>query len=152
VIDWADIESEFIQDGGLLDFCVYQTRLQDWQCFLDLLRSYGIRHSYHLDGELSEFSWDASLLFSVRDHAHDFAFSIDGIVFHCHFFIEEEIELDFDPSDINGQATLNALVDFVEQIGEGLKKSVVITPESQHGKPILLYRGPVSGVEYLKPS
>ena len=74
MINWAAVEKEFIPDGSLLDLCVYDTDLEDWQLFLEMLRQMKVQAQYIQDGKAAEFSWSARQLFNDRDHAHDFSF------------------------------------------------------------------------------
>ncbi len=49
---------------------------------------------------------------------------------NCHFFCEEEIELDIDPNDINTESEYLMLVAFLEWLSQKLQKKVIVTYEN----------------------
>jgi len=48
---------------------------------------------------------------------------------NCHFFQNDDIELDLDPREVTGQAQLDALLEFMRDIGRTTSASVVLTPK-----------------------
>ncbi|MES1180562.1 MAG: hypothetical protein ABUL66_01725, partial [Verrucomicrobiota bacterium] len=56
---------------------------------------------------------------------------------------EDEIECDVSPHEITSQTDLDALLDFVRQVGDTVHKRVVITPENVREQPFIAYE-PVS--------
>ena len=59
------------------------------------------------------------------------------VVFH--FFWDEEVECDFNPTDITSQVDLDALLAFVRQLGDVTRKRVIITPENLRECPFITY-------------
>jgi hypothetical protein len=59
------------------------------------------------------------------------------IVFH--FFSTEEIECDVDPREVTSQPDLDALLAFVQRIGDKTGKRTVITPENCRDQAFITY-------------
>ena len=49
---------------------------------------------------------------------------------HCHFFTTDEIELDLDPREVTSQGQLDAVLDFISNLGAALQRDVVLTEEN----------------------
>ena len=59
------------------------------------------------------------------------------VVFH--FFTPGEIECDIDPREITGQASLDAMLVFMRQLGDLTRKRAILTPENCSDRPIISY-------------
>jgi hypothetical protein len=67
------------------------------------------------------------------------------MIINCHFFTEQEIELDLDPREVNSEERLNSLFRFMKVLGKHLGKEVILTLEnSPH---LVLLRTSPDGVE-----
>lgn len=56
-----------------------------------------------------------------------------------HFFVLDEVELDFEPSAIDGPKALDSLVNLVAALGRASGRRVHVTPENCSDKPFLTY-------------
>ncbi len=74
---------------------------------------------------------------------------IAGIKIACHFFVQDEIEFDFDPREITGPDRFDALLKFLTELAQLTAKPAVLTPENGADKPIFR-AAPLAGlVEYV---
>lgn len=71
-------------------------------------------------------------------------------VWDCHFFVESEIEFDFDPRQVTGQDRLNAVFSFMQLIARACDKKAVLTPENARDATIFRVHPPTLHVEYVR--
>ncbi|GAA2637977.1 hypothetical protein SMC26_23100 [Actinomadura fulvescens] len=138
---WEDVQRLFEPDGSLLDAYVFDTTVADWQNFVDLVRSAGWWFAYSEDGQVGRLpdrvegvlarSGELALLLQVRP--------VPEVLVNVHFFVEEEIEADFDPRELRGQEQLDAVCVFLRAVGRRLGKPVVLTPENGPAYPLIGY-------------
>jgi hypothetical protein len=139
---WDDVSEWFELDGSLMDAYVLDTTEADWQAFVDLVRSRGWWYRYSVDsrptrlpGRVSEiFALDQSnvaLLLQIRP--------VPDMAVNVHFFTADEIEMDFDRGELQGQHRLDILCDFLRALGRGLQRQVALTPENGRHLPLVSY-------------
>lgn len=130
-MNWQDVEAEFEWDGSLRDLYVLETDRETWQKALDFLRTSAYPLSYFVDGEGAELPAEVAAIFSRRS-ATSPLLSVDvyGIHINCHFFVEEQIEFDVDPREVNDEARFGHLCEFIQRLGQNLGRSVILTPET----------------------
>jgi hypothetical protein len=145
MIYWDSCKDYFQWDGSLRDIYVAPATLNDWRVIYPLLlNSPGILYSE--DGVKQPAPALVESVFAVRASASPMLQIMVGeasLVFH--FFSVEEIECDFDPREIASQSDLDALLSFVQMLGESISKQVVITEENDHEAPFISYL-PYAGV------
>jgi hypothetical protein len=128
-MDWQDCKKAFYVDGTLRDVYVRDTTAADWDVFLEAVSS-KITATF-IDGEPHPLPTHASEIFELN-HEKSFLLEIllGQVKMLCYFFIEEEIELDIDPSEVTSQAELDAIVDVLALIGRALGRDVILTDEN----------------------
>jgi hypothetical protein len=128
---WDEVAPAFQWDGTWRDIYVLRTSSQTWAAFLACLKSWDYDIRYSEGGteaplpeafEAPSRSWESAAPLLVIRSA--------GVEFNCHFFSEDEIELDLDPRQVHGQEQLDALVLFMERIGRCVKQEVRLTAEN----------------------
>lgn len=128
-LNWEECHAAFHVDGSLRDIYVYNTVRSDWEKLLGYLSQYSI--SWFRDGEPCDFPDQISEVFAERsEHSIVAKTSVNGIIFICHFFTLQEIEIDLDPVEISNQHELDVVVSTLAGIGSTLGKRVVLTEES----------------------
>ncbi|GAA1849003.1 hypothetical protein [Actinomadura bangladeshensis] len=138
---WEDVRRFFEPDGSLLDAYVFDTTVADWQNFVDLVRSVGWWFAYSEDGqavslperveEVLARRGEMGALLQVRP--------VPEVLVNVHFFIEEEIEADLDPRELQGQKQLDAVCAFLRAVGRRLGKPMFLTPENGAAYPLIGY-------------
>ena len=143
-VTWELCREHFVPDGSLRDIYVLGGDVETWRRALSVLltTSESVRHRIAGGDELPAVSSVEQLTPYLTDgnptHAM-VAFWRDGIEYVCHFFGVEEVELDIEPSAIDGQRTLDSLVRLVEALGRATGRAVSVTPENCREVPFLAY-------------
>jgi len=122
-------------DGSFRDVYVNDTNVRDWEKFIEFASAYPNR--YTIDGCVASMTSVADALHD-RDHAHLLAVWVGGAQINCHFFSEEEIELDLDPREIHASEH-DAVLHFVAALSTALGKPALVTEENAHELPLLTY-------------
>jgi hypothetical protein len=137
-MNWQEIKSEFEYEGSLLDLYIQQTDSDDWQKALDLIRSSPYRLCYMRDSQEAPLPHEAKSVLAPRQEASPFLrIGVESLTINCHFFIEEQIEFDVYPPEITTEAHFSYLCQFMRLLGQGLNKSVDLTPENTEDQIIL---------------
>lgn len=150
-MNWEEYKSEFVPDGSLRDIYIKHTRPDDWQAFIDFLRSTEATLDYFIDGEPAALPANIQEVLLDKAHSHLLAIGLDEITVNCHFFVTEEIELDLDPRDIDCEARARVIFRLMSTVGRVLKQEVILTRENCADRPIFTYK-PGAGIRYLPPA
>lgn len=126
-LEWAACKAAFAVDGSLRDIYVHSTTVDDWDRFLRAISEKPL--TYTVDGAACPLPAKASTALE-RVNAHLLTIKHGPLHLNCHFFAEEEIELDLDPREVTSQAAFDAVLGFMREIGTALGKRVVLTEES----------------------
>lgn len=127
----------WLVDGSLRDVYVLNTTIGDWETLITLARAH--EHEYKRDG-VADALPNAQTVFQDREHSHLLSVIIGKVSINCHFFIPEEIELDINPREIEGQKEHTSILQFIEQLAEATQKDVVITAENSPDAVLLRYK------------
>jgi hypothetical protein len=128
-------------DGSHRDFYVRSTSLNDWHDFLKFVNSTRYRLSFQINGTPVRVPSDATSLFS-SDTQPLLQIDVAGVTLNCHFFLEAEIELDLDPqelTDAHDDARADAILMFMAELGDALRKPVLMTAENAPDAVIFRY-------------
>lgn len=142
-VTWDSCREHFVPDGSLRDIYVLGADVGVWRRVLTLLldTSESVRHRVAGGAELPGVSSAEQLLpYLTGNPAHAMvAFSRDDIEYVCHFFALDEVELDIEPSAIDGPQALDSLVHLVAALGRTSGHGVHVTPENCRDEPFLAY-------------
>ncbi|MER6950548.1 hypothetical protein ABT294_41665 [Nonomuraea sp. NPDC000554] len=91
--------------------------MADWQVFVDLVRSKGWWFAYSEDGrpvrdrveDVLARRGEMSVLLRIRP--------IPEVLVNVHFFTDAEIEVDFEPLELQGQERLDVVCAFLRAVG-----------------------------------
>ncbi|MGS2642955.1 hypothetical protein [Streptosporangium sp. LJ11] len=138
---WDDVKLFFDTgcNGVLPDVAVEGTGPEDWQTLLDLVRSQRWRSEYVRDGESSAPPTAAEMIAEGAGGAALRVWPAPGILAIFRAYGAEFIDFDVDLRELQGQERLDVLLEFLTAIGRRLGKSVLMTPEGDHGHPVLGY-------------
>ena len=123
-------------DGSLRDVYVFNTAIGDWDKMLTLARAHP--YEYLRDGSAHELP-TAKALFQNREHSHWLSVKAGKVSLNCHFFTQEEIELNIDPREVAGSEEHISALQFIEQLAEVTQKDVVVTAENCREATLLRY-------------
>jgi hypothetical protein len=129
-MDWERYRRAFENDGALRDIYVKDTSTKAWGRFREFLlsRTYPLRYSWR--GEPAALPEDFVSLIGHPIQGHLLTIDLGGVLLNCHFFLEEEIELDFHPADVASAEDLGKVFWFMRALGENLERPVILTPEN----------------------
>ena len=134
-------------DGSLRDVYVLETTLEDWKKVLTTLAD--ARYGALLNEEpLPTIIPEPRTLFAAQDRPLSLlSFHVGRVEMACHFFMEREIEFDFDPRGL-AEPDLRDVLNFMERLGTLTGKPVVLTPENVQHAPIFRYEPSTGAVAY----
>jgi hypothetical protein len=151
-VTWEQCRSDFAWDGSWRDLYVRGASVKKWSSFLGALPSWPYRTEYRIGGEKAPLPPDAGQVFRAKEKAaSDLSIAVDAVVLNCHFFVEDELEFDLDPRQVDGAATFEALLGFMRRLGVLLEASVVLTPENLATRPIVEFDPRTSEFRYFDP-
>lgn len=127
---WIHCRDAFHQDGSLRDLLVLGTTENDWNELLSWVHTSGLGIRYTRDAE--ETTLPTRVVDIVGDQlaSHNLAIDLGGVILNCHFFTSDEIELDLDPRQVNSQADLDNVLNFMSALGSRLSRDVILTEEN----------------------
>ena len=147
---WETVKQEFEPDGSLRDIYVLNTDLHDWEKTLAFLKSSGNELEFSIDDAPAPIPENVASIFNLNEIEHSLLqVDLGAVILHCHFFSENEIEFDLDPSSISDELSFNHLLAFVKSLGETLGKAVIVTPESYQKAAFLKFIPQTKEIEYL---
>ena len=145
---YSDLADEFEVDGSLRDIYVLNTSALEGNRWRNLTPDLG-GFAYSRDGKKAPLPTDVSLIFEDADHSHLLRFNLGGPTINTHFFVEDEIEFDFDPREITSQSDLDLVLNFCASIAQNIERDIRITPENVSDVIYLLYS--VEQETWLRP-
>lgn len=139
-MDWQQVKAEFEWDGSLRDLYVLNTDTEVWQKVIEFIRTSEYPYRFEMDGEESPLPADVAALFEMRAEVGVLlSLDVHGITINCYFFVEDEVEFDIDPREIDGEVKLQALIGFMRRIGRATGRAVRLTPENWQKSIIFEY-------------
>lgn len=119
-------------DGSLRDIHINRVELSDWDKMLRFTaENYSVSNPDNKNiplniSEIIEMLKNDSLLMRIN--------VTPEIAINCNFFISEtsydQIELDYDPKEVQTRAKFQKILEFVVGLGSTLNKKVLVTPEN----------------------
>jgi hypothetical protein len=147
---WVSVKDEFEWDGSWRDIYVLDTGPEEWRCFLELVYQNPSEINFYIDGEMTDQPPPVSIAeaLSIREKAAPTLFvNKSGLIFACHFFTDEEIELDIDPRQVDCEDRYKILIGFCQDLSLAVSRKVIVTPENIQETPIFQICG--NSVNYI---
>ena len=130
--DWRSIQQGFDPDGALRDVYIAPASAALWNEFIEWVSCAGYSsefwHGQQKKALPREFREIKQL--QQTDPTTLKLFLSAGVQINCHFFIDEEIELDIDPREIQDQEAFESLLKFLRAIATALKRNARVTYEN----------------------
>ena len=140
--NWNNIEWIFEKDGALRDIYVQNSTITDWEEVVELLNSeykltFGV-YEENLTDKI-DFEFVKTMFADETGELETKSATIDlnGIVVKCYFFLENQIELDINPTEIKTELEFNKITDFMKSISSKLKKQITLCGENQPEFPLI---------------
>jgi hypothetical protein len=137
---YESIQAELKPDGSLRDIYIYQANSSVWKNFISLVKGSELNNEFwHGENEIplpTNFEEIKSL--QNTDPTTLKLFIEGGIQINCHFFTEEEIEMDVAPNDIGEKSKFDSLVSFLRWLSKELKVNIHFTHENSPKEEIMV--------------
>jgi hypothetical protein len=138
MISWETCKKDFRADGILRDIYITPATVDDWRAAYRLICAYP-GAEYSVAGVVQPPPTLVEQVFAVRPSGPMLRSRAGRAFVVFHFFSDQEIECDIDPSEIASERDLDALISFMRQLGDVTRKRVLITPESCPEVPFVTY-------------
>jgi hypothetical protein len=139
MLRWEECKSDFAWDGSLCDVYITPATLSDWELVYSMLRAWP-RALFTVDGDTKPAPATVREVLSLRDTASlMLQVTVGRVTVNTHFFCEDEIEFDIDPRELASQTDFDALLSFMRQLGDTVRRHVLLTPEGGREYPIISY-------------
>lgn len=131
-MQWENVRSDFEPDGGLRDIYVRNANAQVWCAFLSKLAvgPFQFRTSHGVVAIKLVSSFGEALRLSASDPVLLQIQLKTGLLLNCHFFCEDEIELDVDPRQVTDGVEFADLLEFVQWLANAVGERVIVTYEN----------------------
>lgn len=142
-LNWSDVNWIFEPEGSLRDIYIKNVRAEDWIVLIDHLnQNYVVKFGSYGENKIINKIDKEYILQYFSDQTAEMetksaSIFIDKIMINLHFFSDEEIEFDIDPKEINSNSDLEAIIQFMNNMSQILKKEVILTGEGENEYPLI---------------
>jgi hypothetical protein len=138
-MDWSQIAPDFKPDGSLRDIYILGASIDDWALIWNVLTT-SDRLAFDVDGIARTPPADVREAFALHaSHSVTACYRLGRQRLNCHFFVEEEVEFDLDPGDVDGLVEAERLGQFLVDLGRMTSKEVRLTAENEREAVIARY-------------
>lgn len=138
-MDWSQIAPDFTPDGSLRDIYILGTSIDDWALIWNVL-FVSNRLMFEVEGIARTPPADVREAFAFRaSHSVTACYRLGKQRLNCHFFVEDEVEFDLDPRDVDELVDAERLGQFLIDLGRATSKEVRLTAENEPGAVIARY-------------
>ena len=139
MMDWSQIATDSKSDGSLRDIYILGTSIDDWALIWNVLTASGSL-AFGVDGIARTPPADVREAFALHaSHSVTACYRLGKQRLNCHFFVEEEVEFDLDPKDVDGLVEAERLGQFLVDLGRMTSKEVRLTAENEREAVIARY-------------
>jgi hypothetical protein len=134
-MDWKRIQEEILYwDGSWRDIYFQGTNKQVWEKFLDFIGKSNLKYELTLGDAVSKI-----LPYSeIKEYESKILkIWVDDILLVCHFFCDDEIEMDIDPREVKNIETWNNLINVLKNLSRYIGIKGKITPENMESIVLL---------------
>lgn len=151
-MNWTEIKKEiYYCDGSLRDIYVLQTSFEENEKWVNLVNElYNVKWFNGLaktDEQKINFEVVGGYLKGEHDLCSSASVFIDKIQINNHFFLDNEIENDISPKEINTIQDHEKIIKYMTDISILLDKPVILTPENEQKTVLILVTK--NKIEYL---
>lgn len=127
-MDWKRIQEKILYwDGSWRDIYFQGTNDQDWDKFLDFIGKSNLKYELTLGVAVSEILPYSEI---KEFESKILRIWVDDILIACHFFCDEEIEMDIDPREVKNIESWNNLINVLKNLSRYIGIKGKITPEN----------------------
>jgi hypothetical protein len=130
-MNWNEVAADFERDGATRDIYVLNATTDDWNKVVETVRKRRPPPAFFVDGEPAALPARFEGIMAIRPDSSPFMrIDLEGVHLNCHFFDDEEIEFDLDPTNIDGPERLAIVVEFMTALAEATGKPALLTHEN----------------------
>lgn len=140
---WENIKWMFQPDGGLRDIYIHEVSIEDWKNVINFINNnYEVAYG-DLNHQIDNLKiGQAHALKYLSDHTGEIesigaSIRLGKILLNCYFFLEDEIEFDMCPSNINSLKDFKLLETFMSNLSQLTSNQVILTFESDPMLPLI---------------
>lgn len=141
--NWNDIKWIFEPDGALRDIYIQEVSLNDWQKVIELINkkykvNYGDTGEY-IDTNQINIDYVIEYLTDETGElkSKSASISLGNIRLNCHFFLENQIEFDIDPKEVNSIEDFELIENFMLEISKSIDNQITLTDENNPKFPLI---------------
>lgn len=134
---WSEVAESFDWDGSWRDIYVLGTDARDWMRFIDAIPAWNVPYVYTENGERAPFPPPRIRFVGTLEPSALLELRIGGATLNCHFFTEDEIELDLDPREVSEQGAMDDIVSFMAQLSGLVQRPTILTPENFQSEALI---------------
>lgn len=130
--EWNSVQQGFKPDGALRDVYIAPASAALWNEFIEWVSRAGYRSEFWHGQSKKALpqNFQEIRLLQQTDRTTLKLFLSGGAQITCHFFTDDEIELDIDPREIQDQEAFTNLLNFLKGITKTLSRSARVTYEN----------------------
>lgn len=151
-MNWIELKKKiYYCDGSLRDIYILHTNLEDNKKWIDFAnKRYTVKWFNGLT-QNNEQKINVEVVEGYLKGKHHLSSSasiyIDKIQINNHFFVDNEIENDISPKDINSLEDHEKIINYMTDLSSLLNKPVILTPENE--QETILLSVTEKGIQYL---
>ena len=133
------LDKVFYNDGSLRDIYVFNVNLTDWQKFLDWILTSTWDIVFYNDGYVTDYNEKDVVQFFQEKENHRIIMAIKtkNVIINCHFFSEDEIEVDIDPKEVKSKTEAYTVFEFMKDLSRLLNKQSILSRENSPDYPLV---------------
>jgi hypothetical protein len=133
--NWKDIKWMFESNGA--DIYVQEVSIDDWRKIISLINEkykvkYGVANQIN-ENETIDYLTDET----GEIESKSVSIYLGEIQLNCHFFLDDQIEFDIDPKEINSIQDYESIEDFMINVSKTIDKQVTLTWENDVKFPLV---------------
>ena len=134
-VSWEELKQYVYEaDGSWRDIYVLDATREDWKKCVDFVNAnYRVAFNHQIEEHRDQIDFATVLEFwdSCEEALMPFsAVFVGEMIIKCHFFVDDEIENDVDPSEVDSCAAHLQLMAYMTGFSQALGKEVVLTGEN----------------------
>ncbi len=137
--NWHTLKAAFKPDGALRDIYISPADESLWNEFISLIHRGQYRHAFWHGQPGAQLPQEFAGIRHLQQTEATILnlFLPTGVQVNCHFFIEDEIEMDIAPREIADAEAFESLLSFLKWLAINLKRDVRLTYENSPDDEIL---------------
>lgn len=144
---WEDYKSVFVEGDILRNIFISQVVASDWNHLIEFLRKTQVKLEFFKNGKRVPLPSNFEQVFYQNENPFHLTLQLDDILLNCYLGRSDQIQLEFETSNINNEFKANAVLRLMSTVGRVLNKPVTMVKQDSEDK-IFEYK-PGDNFEYF---